>query len=292
MADLVLFRDLYKPFKDFNSKAFDAGKSKVEYKAAAAPKSPYKSSLVIDFLKSSYELLLEFPFQPIPQLPRSVLKAKALHPDQKLELTGETKHDGWTVTKVLTSGASKRADFSLTVHKEMPENNFNSSLVLESKGLDLASSLALVSRLPRWGLTAGVQGVARAPGGDFGKLATDGSMAFRARCGTDMWGATIDKKNIAVAWLHKVASSSHQMFLECKTTHANLLRQPTFAVGWEDVNKTSPMKARLEIPTGLLQLSYGIPVSANLKATVSTEVRSFDVGRASFGLHILFDNTV
>jgi hypothetical protein len=280
MSDLVLFKDLYKTFKDFQKKGYAASENKVQVKSASGS---LKSDVAYDFVKGAYEWNLEFPLK-CATFPLT-FKSKAISPDNKLELTFEHKKDGLTLTEVLTTSAKGQPDASFTFHRELQPCYVSGGFDYKSSGA--SANAAVVGILA--GATVGASLAVNGLGCDFRQLVPKWALAARMPAGRGKVGLTLDDKAATIGYMQP-GCQGHNVGVETVVSLANP-GSAKLALAWEDTSKVAPMKARFSLTDGLVQLSFGQIVASHLKATLSADLNVFSGGKAGFGLNILYDES-
>lgn len=294
MSKAVLFKDLYKPFSDLQTKLLDASKKKLELKVDNGPE------LVLSTKGAAIEqeVLVKFPVDLAGQ--NFVVKAKGLA-SGALDITTEYKDNALTVTDVVSFAGSSVDNFVVTANYETAQ--FAASSELEMKK-GLATTTASIVGSPAAALLVGAQvkyPIEGAPAFNFGLRATHADYQL---------GATTDLANVKLAVLRRWANSARNVVgaeyvrsiakpakdAPGVTSPAPVALPVVFehAIGLvgEHAIGTRSFKGRIELPTGELKASFSDQLRKNVSVTFAASSNLISFSGVTWGVNLLVDRVV
>lgn len=257
----IPFKDLYKPWKDFHTKHFNAGKHKAEVKNGDTEIN-FSSGVLAD-----PDVTVKAFVAPL----NSTIKARGT-PSGDFQLTTEYKDSkrGIKVTDTANFGAQHTGGWSVGAQYDAGSVVVNGEFAVGTKK---AASIAATAKLAAGWL---VGGQALVPiGGD-----PSFTLGLRAGHQDFHFGALATLKNLQAGLLYK------DFGLELKLALDTLSH--TLALGWAGANA----KIRAEMPTGLIQVAIRDEVKKGIALTVSGEANLFTLSNAKWGANLAFDSAV
>jgi len=257
----IPFKDLYKPWKDFNTKHFNTGRHKVELKHGDT-----------EFNFSATPLTdPDVTVKAYCERCNTTIKAHGT-PAGDFQLTTEWKDaaHGLKVTDVINFGSQHNGGWSVGAQYDVGSLIFNGEFASGSKKV---ASLAATAKLAAGWL---VGGQALVP------LGGDPSFTVGLRAGHQdfHFGAIATLKNLQAGLLWKDLGLELKLALD---TFAHAL-----ALGWAGANA----KIRAEVPTGLLQVAIRDETRKGVALTLSGEANVFTMSAAKWGANIAVDSAV
>jgi len=257
----IPFKDLYKPWKDFNTKNFNAGRHKVELKHGDTEVN-FSASPLTD---------PDVTVKAFCDRINSSIKARGT-PAGDFQLTTEWKDakHGIKITDVCNFGAQHLGGWSIGAQYDVASMIFNGEFAVGSKK---AASLAATAKVAAGWL---VGGQALLPIGGEPSF----TLGLRAGHQDFHFGALATLKNLQAGLLWKDLGLELKVALD---TFAHSL-----ALGWAGANA----KVRAEMPTGLMQVAIRDEVKKGVALTLSGEANLFTLASAKWGANIAFDSAV